>query len=280
MRNRVLLTGASGFVGRQVLKNLIENGCLVTVVIRVGTRLTPEDVSKVESVIFTDDIFSESHAWWIETMKHIDTVIHTAWFTDPGEYLQSAKNFYCLEGTLLMAKAALDANVRRFIGIGTCFEYDLSYEILSVETPLKPVTFYAQAKALAFTEITNLFLDQEIEFVWCRLFYLHGEGEKSERLVPYIRRMLENDTEVELSKGNQIRDYLDVQTAAKMIVKVALSKFQGPVNICSGVPVTIRELAENIASEYGKLHLLQFGARDTDSLDPPRVVGLKNWGAE
>lgn len=280
MTERVLLTGANGFIGRQVLKNLIESGCRVTVVIRTGSQLEPKYTTQVESVIFTDDLFKESYMWWAETMKYSDIVIHTAWFTDPGVYLQSPKNFECLEGTLLMAKAAVDVSVRRFIGIGTCFEYDLSYELLTINTPLKPLTPYAQAKALVFTKITKLFLETDLTFAWCRLFYLYGEGEKSERLVPYIRRMLENDTEVELTSGDQIRDYLDVQEAGRTIVSVALSECQGPINICSEIPVTVRELAENIARGYGKLHLLRFGARATDSLDPVRVVGVRNWGTK
>lgn len=60
-----------------------------------------------------------------------------------------------------------------------------------------------------------------------------------------------------------------------MITEQALGDQQGAINICSGVPVTIRQLAERIADEYGRRDLLKFGARADNLVDPPSVVGLK-----
>jgi dTDP-6-deoxy-L-talose 4-dehydrogenase (NAD+) len=60
-----------------------------------------------------------------------------------------------------------------------------------------------------------------------------------------------------------------------MIVEHALGSGQGPVNICSGTPVTVRELAERIADEYGRRDLLRFGARPDNLVDPPCVVGVR-----
>ncbi len=79
----------------------------------------------------------------------------------------------------------------------------------------------------------------------------------------------------ELSSGNQIRDFLDVREAGAMIAEAALSERQGPVNICSGVPVTVRQLAERIADAYGRRDLLRFGARADNAFDPPCVVGVR-----
>jgi nucleoside-diphosphate-sugar epimerase len=277
MNEQVLLTGATGFVGRQILRNLLEYGFRVKVVIRSGSYLELESASEIESVIFTDNLFTESDKWWSENFENTDIVIHAAWFTKPGEYLGSPKNFECMQGTLRMARASIKTGVRRFIGIGTCFEYDLNYELLASDTPLKPATPYAQAKVSTFEGLTELLSVGGVEFAWCRLFYLYGEGENRERLVPYIRGRLEIDAEVELSDGNQIRDYLDVQEAGRLIVGVARSKSQGPINICSGIPITVRELAEDIAAEYGKQELLRFGARPNLKSDPPRIVGVMNW---
>ena len=61
-----------------------------------------------------------------------------------------------------------------------------------------------------------------------------------------------------------------------MIVESALSKKQGPVNICSGVPITVRQLAEQIADEYGRRDLLKFGVRPDNLFDPVYVVGVKH----
>jgi dTDP-6-deoxy-L-talose 4-dehydrogenase (NAD+) len=190
-------------------------------------------------------------------------------------YLQSVKNIDCLTGTLHFAKAAAQAGVRRFVGIGTCFEYDFTEGMLSIQTPLRPSTPYAAAKAAAFMALSQYLPQQGVEFTWCRLFYLYGEGEDERRLVPYLRAKLSAGESADLSSGTQIRDYLDVREAGQMIVEHALGSGQGPVNICSGTPVTVRELAERIADEYGRRDLLRFGARPDNLVDPPCVVGVR-----
>ena len=79
----------------------------------------------------------------------------------------------------------------------------------------------------------------------------------------------------ELTSGNQIRDFLDVSEAGQMIVEIALSKKQGAANICSGIPITVRQLAEQIADEYGRRDLLIFGARPDNFVEPLCVLGIK-----
>ena len=270
----ILLTGANGFVGRQVLRALGERGCLVRVVVRNGKQGQLARTAAVETIIASADVFAESAPWWADVCRGVDTVIHVAWYVVPGEYLQSQKNRECLAGTLKLAQGALQAKVRRFVGIGTCFEYDLNAGHLSVETPLKPSTPYGRAKADAFNALSHWLPKNGIEFAWCRLFYIYGEGENEQRLVPYLRARLKAGEPAELSSGKQIRDYLDVREAGRKIVEAALGSVQGPINICSGRPITVRELAEDIADEFGRRDLLRFGARAENLVDPPCVVGV------
>ena len=227
--------------------------------------------------IQTDDVFKEEQKWWSEVLVDVDTVLHLAWYTEPGKYLQSEKNMDCLIGTLKMAQAAVRAGIRRFVGVGTCIEYDHSQGILSVETQLKPTTLYAACKVSVYFTSAQWFESQKIEFAWCRLFYLYGEGEDSRRLVPYLHEKLKADEPANLTSGYQIRDYLDVKVAGKMIAEVVLGDKIGALNICSGIPVTVRQLAENIADEYGKRSLLSFSNNNNTGLikhqDPPIVLG-------
>lgn len=280
MTGITLLTGATGFVGSQVLRGLAERGVRVRVVSRDGKYDELGNLNAIESVIFTPDAFAENADWWANTCKGIDIVIHIAWYAEPGKYLQSPKNINCLKGTLCMAEGAIQAGVRRFVGIGTCFEYDLAGSRLSVETPLRPMTPYAGAKGAAFMALSNWLPLQKVEFSWCRLFYLYGEDEDSRRLVQYLHAKLAAGEPAELTSGAQVRDFLDVREAGNMIVEVALGSVQGPINICSGIPVTVRQLAESIADEYGSRHLLRFGARADDCFDPPRVVGVPGRGLQ
>jgi nucleoside-diphosphate-sugar epimerase len=278
MKKRVLVTGATGFVGRQVLGYLAMQDVYLTVIVRDSKKSLFTNNPAVQNVITTVDLFAETAEWWANILQGIDTVIHIAWYAEPGLYLNSSNNLDCLQGTLSMAKGAAQAGVRRFVGVGTCFEYDLSYGMLSTDTPLKPLTPYAGAKASAYMALSQLFPAHGVEFVWCRLFYLHGMGEDSRRLVPYLREKLAAGESAELTSGNQIRDFIDVSEAGRLIGEVALGVVQGPVNICSGIPITVKQLAENIADEYGRRDLLKFGSRPDNLIDPFCVVGLRGGG--
>ena len=199
MTGIVLLTGATGFVGRQVLRALIENGVRVRVVVRDGKQGQCAVGAGIDAVITTPDLFAENADWWAEVCKGVDTVVHSAWYAEPGKYLESPQNFDCLIGTLQLAKGAEQARVRRFVGIGTCIEYDLTSGLLSVDTPLRPLTPYAEAKVAAFTTLSQWFHRQRVEFAWCRLFYLFGEGEDARRLVPYLHAKLAAGQAAELT---------------------------------------------------------------------------------
>lgn len=274
MNKRILLTGGSGFVGRQILSALAKDDSLVRLVLRRGSEQAFKPSSNLEMVL-TDDLFAENTEWWGDVCDGVDTVVHAAWYAEPAQYMQSPKNLDCLMGTLSLASACIQKGVRRLVGIGTCAEYDMSAGYLSIDTPLKPTSCYAGAKAAVFLSLNNLLPAQGIEFAWCRLFYLYGEGEDSRRLVPYLRARLSAGETVDLTSGVQIRDYLDVRKAGSEIAAVALGTQTGPINICSGTPQTVRELAEKIADEYGRRDLLNFGARPDNFFDPPCVVGVK-----
>ena len=278
MKDKILITGSNGFVGNQVVKYLANINANLKVVVRSKSNLKFNDMhTSIKSLITTADLFSETIEWWEDILQDVDTIIHLAWYTEPGKYLMSTKNKECLEGTINIAKAAIKNKVRRFVGIGTCFEYDLTQENLSIYTPLKPLTQYAEAKVNLFYALRDIFSEKNIEFTWCRLFYLFGEYEDDRRLAAYIKKQIINGQLVNLTNGNQIRDFLDVREAAKLISKVALSSICGPVNICSGKPVSIRDFSEKIADEYGRRDLLRFGVRQDNYIDPNIIVGINDY---
>lgn len=269
---KIVVTGATGFVGRQIVKALINDNQKVAVVARAQNK---EQIPSGISIIETEDLFAESETRLAKIFQGVDTLIHAAWYAEPGKYLTSPLNVDCLMGTVRLAQVFAEVGGRRFVGLGTCFEYDLSQGILSINTPLNPKTLYAACKVSAFQVLNQLLPFKDVEFLWCRLFYLYGEGEDSRRLVPYLKKCLASGEVAELTSGNQIRDFLDVQDAGKMIADAALCSVQGPLNICSGVPITVRQLAEQVADEFGRRDLLRFGARADNLVDPPCVVGVK-----
>jgi dTDP-6-deoxy-L-talose 4-dehydrogenase (NAD+) len=269
-----LVTGASGFVGKHVCNSLSGLGYRLRLIVRNPSQASTRDR---DQVLTTPDLFKESLEWLSDACAGVDLVIHLAWHVDPADYLSSDKNLECTEGTLRLARAANVSQVRRFVGIGTCFEYDLSAGVLSTSTPLKPASLYGSCKAATFFALSKYFEGTSTDFLWCRLFYLYGEGEKPGRLVPYVREQLSKGAVAELTSGKQIRDFMNVGDAAELIATLARGKSCGAVNICSGVPKSVRELAEDIADEYGSRNLLRFGARKDNAVDPLCIIGVRNF---
>ena len=276
MKNiNVLMTGATGFVGKQVLKSLESPNIQITLILR-GTHKDFYTQNKfIKSIIYTDNVFDEKPIWWEEACKDIDIFINLAWYAEPGKYLDSPLNTDCYNGTVSMVKGASKAGIKKFVGIGTCFEYKFSDCPLEISSPLDPQTPYAKAKVDTFLYLTQFCNDHKIEFLWCRLFYLYGEGEDERRLIPYLRKTLSHGNKVQLTSGDKVKDYLDIKEAGRIIANLSIKKHTGAYNVCSGKGVSIKDLAENIADEYNGRHLLNFGSHERASYDPPYIVGKK-----
>ena len=276
MTARVLVTGATGFVGKQIVRSLIARGAPVVAVVRKGRADRTDLPAGLARIVITEDAFAQSAAWWAAACDGVDTVVHAAWYAEPGKYLQAPQNLDCLRGTLDLARGAATAGIKRFVGVGTCFEYDLNHRPLAIDTPLNPLTPYAAAKAASYLMLSQWLPLQNVRFAWCRLFYLYGEGEDQRRLGAHLRIKLAAGEVAELTSGKQIRDFLDVAEAGRRIAAVSLGEQDGAFNICSGESVTVRQLAERIADQYGRRDLLRFGARPDNLVDPDCVVGLPN----
>ena len=268
------VTGATGFVGRQVVRALATAGTAVVPVVRTARATAVAGWPGVSRVVATDDLFAEPSTRWGEALAGVDTLVHAAWYAEPGRYLLAPENLGCLAGTVRLAEGAVAAGVTRMVGVGTCLEYAPSPAPLDVTAPLDPVTPYAAAKAAAWLALSRALPRQGVAFAWCRLFHLHGEGEDPRRLVPYLRARLAAGEVATLSAGTQVRDFLDVAEAGARVAQVALGAGTGAFNVCSGVPVTVRALAEQIAAEAGRPDLLSFGTRPLDPGEPPVLVGV------
>ena len=271
--SNVLLTGATGFVGRAIHRALVRSGHEVRVVLRRGSA---SRLAHAADIIETDDLFAGNAAWWADACAGSDTVIHAAWYVEHGKYLHAPENAACVSGSLALAQGAAMAGAGHVIGLGTCMEYRLPGERLTVDTPLEPGNFYAACKVSAYHQMREWLAQGDTQFSWCRLFYLHGEDEHPDRIGAYLHRMLRAGEVARLSAGTQLRDFLDVRAAGAMIATVAETGQPGIINICSGRAQSVRAFAETIADHYGRRDLLEFNAQPPRPGDPAAVVGVCN----
>lgn len=267
----ILVTGATGFLGRHICPILIKKGFNLKIVCRGKVDLY--DSLPNLKVIYTNDLFFESKDWWIKHLKGVDKILHLAWYVEHQKYWDSPNNISCLEGSITLAKAALDIGISHFVGVGTCAEYEDSPGIKGINTALNPKSLYAATKSSTYFILRSLFEGSKTSFTWCRLFYLWGEGEDSGRFVSKLHIALENNKIFTIENGSLVRDYLHVTDAAENLVNTIVRGDSGPVNICSGYGVSLSDLAMNIASKLGKSHLLYINLKEGDKPSSKSIIG-------
>ncbi len=158
---------------------------------------------------------------------------------------------------------------------GTCFEYGMREGSLNEDLSVAPDNAYSVAKDCLRKLIECFKSDYPFYFKWVRLFYMYGNGQNSKSLIPLLEKAIENkEPEFNMSGGEQIRDYLPVEKMAEYIVRVAMqSKVTGIVNCCSGNPITVRQLVENIKREKNSTIKLNLGFYPYTDYEP-----MSFWG--
>ena len=110
-----------------------------------------------------------------------------------------------------------------------------------------------------------------------RIFQVFGDGENENRFWPSLRRAAINGEDFHMSKGNQIRDFIDVKIAGEIIAKIALENKIGAFNVCSGIPKSVKELVNEVAKDFKRPDILNFGARADNLTDFPKILGVPNF---
>ena len=271
----ILITGASGFVGYQVLLRLVRMKIMVKLVLREKINF-PDEVQKyIKEVIYTKDIFIETKKWWYKVLKDVNICIHLAWYLKHNDFLTSKKNIQCMLGTIKIVQYAKENNLEKFIGIGTFYEYDSSIEYMSTETKLKPNTLYGSCKASTFLVTSEILKSSNVQFLWIRLFNIFGEGEKSPRLYPYIKNQILKKKPVEIINGEDVRDFMNVKDVSEEIVKLIFKKTIGAYNLCSGEGIRILDFAKKILLTHNSLNLLKYNKIKNNT--PFKTIGIRSY---
>lgn len=262
---KVLLTGAAGFIGSHIARQLVDEGHEVHALVRPQTNLWRLADIEPSLHFVRGDLLDPSFAL---PSSLFDYCLHLAWYVEPGKYLHSPLNKDWVEASLRLARHLKAAGCRRFVAAGTCFEYATSDPPQRESTPTAPSTLYVESKLALLHALPTVGID----FAWVRFFYQYGPCEDSRRLMPVITTRLLRGEEVKLVPGDRIRDYLHIEDVASAVCAVAQSKLTGAVNIGSGVPVTVRDIALNIGTLLDRVDLIKLGALPWSPTEPMHIL--------
>lgn len=265
---RVLLTGATGFIGRHVLDELRTREVEVVALARDASRLAATGVRVVELDLACapDDLYRR--------LGRPEVAIHLAWGGLPN--YRSLHHYETeLPAQYRFLKQLVLAGLPALFAAGTCFEYGMQSGALAETLPARPGNPYGFAKETLRRELEFLKATSPFRLTWGRLFYTFGAGQPASSLYPLVTAALaRGDAVFDMSGGEQLRDYLPVREVARLIVELALSGGDhGTVNIASGTPVSVRKLVEGWLAERGSQLQLNLGKYPYPDYEP-----MAFWG--
>lgn len=263
----ILVTGAAGFIGQHVVAAAAQRGWRVFAIDRKPGTSTAQ-VTHIQHL--------SSTATPLPDLPAIpDAAILLAWPIAPGSYLESAENTDALACTIATAQHLLHLGCRRLVGVGTCAEYaPAKGSPMREDHPLAPGNLYAACKASAHLVLAQLCHQAQAEMAWARIFNPYGPGEPPTRLLPTIAQHAAQGSVFAAGSGNQIRDYVYVEDVGSALALLADSCLTGPVNICTGVPISLGEVMESIAKACGgSPATIALGTKAERTWDPPYLVG-------
>lgn len=264
----VLLTGATGLVGRHVLPLLAAAGHEVHA---VTSQAPPRSTPQVHW--HQADLLSPAAADELASSVDASKLLHLAWYVAPGDWSATAQNLRWLEASLRLVERFAAAGGSRVVVAGSGAEYDWSHSRLDeFATPRRPASFYGVCKNALFEVLSGYAADNAVSFAWGRLFFVYGPGERRQRLVASVAHAALLGQDAPCSHGEQLRDYLYVEDAAAAFVALLDSAVEGPVNVGSGTPVAIKDLVRLVASAAGSPDVVRLGAIPAFEPDPPLLV--------
>jgi nucleoside-diphosphate-sugar epimerase len=264
---RVLVTGATGFIGKHALPELAARGYEVYALARNST-MNGDNI-----IAISGDLLAPGEAERIIDTVKPSHMLHLAWNATPGKFWTALDNLDWVAASLRLSRAFARSGGRRAVYVGTCAEYDCSYDLMKEdETPLRPRTLYGKAKASLHQLVMEAATQTGISTAWGHVFFLYGPHEPQGRLIPQVITGLLNGQIIACTAGTQERDFMHVSDVARALVLLLLSDWEGAANIASGHCAPIRDALDFLATLARRDDLIQFGARPMPSDESPRMA--------
>ena len=265
---RVLVTGATGFIGRQATQLLNGRGYEVHAV--TSNPMLPQSAAVTWHHA---DLFEYDKTRAVIANLRASHLLHFAWYAEPGLFWQSDQNYRWLEASKSLLASFADHGGKRVVMSGSCAEYDWTAGLCSEsETPLRPATPYGICKNALREALLEFCQDRALSGAWGRIFFLYGPGEHRKKLIASVILSLLQGDVARCTHGNQVRDFLHVQDVASAFVALLDSDVEGAVNIASGNAITIRELVLLATEQCGATDRVEFGSIAAPVNEPPLLV--------
>ena len=272
---RVIITGASGFIGKYAVTELLRHDVEVHVI----GRHPIDDTGYARKVIqHQADILDNNITKDLIHAIRPSHLLHLAWVTTHGVYWRTPENIDWLAATLLLTRAFVEAGGSRLVCAGTCAEYDWDDPALGTNdcfeysSSIRPRTFYGAIKDSCRRTLEAYSTECGLKVSWGRVFFLFGPGEDHRRLVPSIVSNVKAGRSAPCTTGTQIRDFMAVEDVGAAFAALTISDVCGVVNIASGEPRAVSEVALAIGEILGRPDLIKLGALPSRPDDPPRLV--------
>ena len=255
--SRVLVTGATGFIGRGTLEPLRAAGLEIHVLSSQGAPAgAPFGVRW-----HVADLLAPGADRTVAAIEATH-LLHLAWYTEPGQFWRAAANLDWVEASLRLIRGFAEGGGRRAVLAGSCAEYEWGNETHCVEnlTPTRPATLYGTAKHALHSVATAYARESGISLAWGRVFFAFGPHEHPGRLASSVATALIGGKPALCSHGEQVRDFLYAPELGAAFAALLNSDVIGPVNMASGRPVRVRDLIEALAAAAHRPDLVRLGA--------------------
>lgn len=277
---RILVTGATGFVGSAFVRRAITNGANVIVSSRPASDHWRLDPVRGHYATVRGSLGEDDPA--LRDIGRVDLLVHFAaagvnQAFDDVETLVATN----VTGTLRALQSAVRLGVSRFVLVGTSAEYGAGVA-LPEAAPLRPTSEYGATRASATLLARAFGARRGLDVVVVRPFAVYGPFEPAYRLVPYcILRGLRGEA-LELSSGLQTRDYVFVDDVADGVARACVSAAAsgGVFNLCSGAETSVLAAASLVARLCGGRSVVNAGVRDSLPGEMWRTTGSPLRAAE